>query len=190
MPTDKKMLDQITRDWFFPSPGDKKFDHPFQFKGLPIWGRAIEEILRSRLFPFRTSGDLHRACLARGLAELALAMKKGDPVRHMMVQALAALDSLRADAEEDMHDEVIALAEKRIDRYLTRGGCRGRGRAYLALDRLKTYIEAMPGGALKEMYRASIRERFDGLGLMPEAVSLHPSQSDDDEVTGTESRTG
>lgn len=135
----------------------------------PGHDRALSVILNSKKFPFKTTGDILRWCVHRGLAKL----EKMEGLPSVTQQVEAMLGVLRDEEFQLEFQAVLALTNNVIQRHVAEGSL---GEARRVIAKLKSDIDKMPEGYWRTKYQTAIRTQFGHLlndekarvGLMPE----------------------
>lgn len=122
----------------------------------PAHDRQIAIILNSRVFPFKTPGDVARWCIHRGLTQL----KVMEPVPSVLQQVEAMMQVLRDEEFHQQFQDFLLHAQRVIQRHV-REGAHGEARRLTAALRAK--VQQMPDGFWKKRYLKAIKEQFEHL---------------------------
>lgn len=142
---------------FIVSPSDAKgVSYRLTFRCTPDMEKAIDAIIASQKFPFKTRGDVLRWCTLRGTKELE--KMEGLPTVTKRIDILTTLLN-----EEQAHSEFMAVfvhLEEGVSRYLAD---QAPEQATRVVAMAKYQFEAMPGGHWRERYLTELQKRFGHL---------------------------
>jgi len=144
-----------------------------QFRAQPGHVNQVTAILASRLFPFRTKGDLYRFALKRALRYL------GDlePIPSVTKEVDAILEIMRTEEfRKDLANVIERLATNVSDLI----GRNAEPEARRLILKIKRHISMMPDGFWRDRYVTEINDRFGYLLDKVERASLLRLAADDE----------
>ena len=126
------------------------------FRSIPQLSGQVQAVVESRVFNYKSKGDLLRHALMLHLKWL----QKLKPGKSVLGQAEAILEILRDEENNREFDIVFAKLSERIEAH-QRGQAEGEA-ARLVLIVMK-HIEEMPDGFWKEKYKEKVARKYGGL---------------------------
>jgi hypothetical protein len=119
--------------------------------------QSIASIVESKLFPYRTKGDLIRHAIHRHLQWLDGLMDSGIKVKSVTGAVDAILDIMRDDEFSNDFQKVFDKLNERIMYHLNSGGV---GEARRLLVTVKSKVRDMPDGYWRTRYLKELNNRF------------------------------
>lgn len=137
---------------------------------------AIESIVSSRQFPYRTKGDLFRHAIHRHMAYLSSLDKT---IKSFTSQVDAIIEVVREEQFQIEFDETINKISSTVTALLSGGGG-GETQARSMVLRIMNHVNEMPDRDefWRERFRRELRRRYDFLISKAKPASL---TDDDDE---------
>lgn len=181
-------------EWFTPGHNEKGQSIRFTLRMPPEMERAVDVLLQTRRFPYKTQGDLIRHAVYRHLFLLHRLESEAD--RHILVVIDGILEQLRDDEMRQRVVEMFSLTESRIKYHQSQGNFDECVR--LALSELSRLEASQPGhtrdtciGILRRMMvpiARAARERREALAknkqkpvtMMATNIAALPAPPEDD----------
>jgi hypothetical protein len=144
----------------------------FFFRAQPGHGKALESIIQSKKFPYRTKGDMLRHAFVRHLRWL-------DSIEHVP-SVTAEVDAIMEVMRDDeFASDFAAVFEKVGQRISSHVGNGAMGEARRLLLTIMTHVRRMPDGYWRDKYDSEIRERYGHILSTASSASLRSSSLDD-----------
>lgn len=170
-------------DFIIPASDHQGHSERLYFRAQPQHERALSVIMKSRKFPFRTSGDMLRWSFVRGLKVL----NHLDPMPGFLGAADAIGEILKQEIylQEFMH--LFGTMEKVIQSHIAAGA---GGEARRLLSVVLAQLEKIDEPYWKKKAQKEVRQRFGHLleskgdkvslrGPTPNGTKTHDTQDDD-----------
>lgn len=146
------------RDYLIPAADNKGHSQRLYCRVVPQVGRLVQQVLESRLYPFRTAGDVVRFCVVYTVKRLLVAPGVDSIWRRVEVM-MAQL------AEEEEQIQFLGFFQKTqeiVDRYTIDNSI---GEARRVVASMKAQIDAMPDSEpyWKGRYQGEVLRRFKPL---------------------------
>jgi hypothetical protein len=122
----------------------------------PGHDRALDVLLNSRRFPFRTKGDIVRWAVARAIRSL----EQMEDVPSVTREVDTILDIVRQEQWYQEYDTVFTDMGTVVSRYLAEGD---RGEATRMVAKIKARIDAMEDGHWRSKYMATLVQKYGHL---------------------------
>jgi hypothetical protein len=123
------------------------------FRCVPAMGRIVDQIVQSKVFPYRTKGDLLRHGLSRHIRWL----ESIAPVRSVTAEVDTMLEILR---DEEFYSDFVNVFDKlgeRVNSHMS-GGSVGEARRLL-LNIIRN-IDNMPEGYWRDRYKLEVENKY------------------------------
>lgn len=134
------------------------------FRIQPGHDRQLDTIATSKLFPYRSKGDIIRHAVKRHLDWLETLQ----PVPSVMAQVDAVLEIVREDEYNSDYQEVFDRLGDGVGRYMA-GGQVDMARSLVS--RVMASIDRMPEGGWRDRYLSELNARFGNLLQMGSGVA-------------------
>ncbi len=144
------------KDLIVPGTDTKGHSNRLQCRVMPAHFRALKAMYDSKLFPFRTIGDIVRWSIHRGLHELQEIKHNGKIASHLL--QVAAIHEVIA--EEMAQAEFVTVFDAMAQAITKHIQDQAIGEARRVTAMVKWKIEQMPEGYWRDKYLAQLRARF------------------------------
>lgn len=145
----------------------------FFFRAQPGHSKALESIIQSKKFPYRTKGDMLRHAFVRHLRWL-------DGIEHVpsvTAEVDAIMEVMRDDEFAADFGAVFDKIAQRISNHVGNGAM---GEARRLLLTIMTHVRRMPEGYWRDKYDGEIKDKYGHLLRSANAASLRSSTIEDD----------
>jgi len=153
-------------EYLVPASDSKGHATLYQFRAPEDWGRRMEEVVLSRMFPFGTPSDILRWCWHEGMAMLA-SIK---PECTNLGQITAAIRVVRDAEDQQRFTQLFDRAQKVIDSAVGDGD---ESTARQLVADLRYQFEQMPDGAMRDRY---LKKLDTWKWLLSESKGVAPSE--------------
>ena len=152
-------MSKVGSDEFRNPASDTKGHHERQwFRCQPYIAGIVAQIVQSKIFPYRTKGDLLRHALHRQIDWLKTL--SDDPIFSVTGQVDIMLGIMRDDEMAKDFSAVFTTLERRISEHVNN---KEENEAIRLLLMIKKPIEDMPDGYWKERYQQHINDKYGKL---------------------------
>ena len=134
------------------------------FRIQPGHDRQLDTVATSKLFPYRSKGDIIRHAVKRHLDWLETLA----PVPSVTAQVDAVLEIMREEEYNEDFKEVFERMGERIGRYMGNGQV---DQARSLVSRVQSTIDRMPEGGWRDQYLAELNSRWGNLFEMGHSVA-------------------
>lgn len=126
------------------------------FRCMPAMARQVEQVIQSKVFPYRTKGDLFRHALHRHMHWLSTIGE----VPSVSKQVDVILEIMR---DEEMSNDFSLVFEKMEERISSHMASSSLGEATRLVIRICAIIDEMPDGFWKDKYAKQIKDKYGNL---------------------------
>lgn len=142
-----------TEDFRIPASDTKGHNIRQWFRCMPAMARQVEQVVQSRVFPYRTKGDLFRHALHRHMDWLATQ----EAIPSVSKQVDIIIEIMRDDEMDGDFALVFEKLEARVTNHLSSGDI---GEAAKLISRIKGCIAEMPDGFWKDKYNKKVADKY------------------------------
>ena len=140
--------------YIVPAKDSKGHSERFQFRAIPPLKREVEIILRARVFPYQTEGDLLRHAFVRHM-DFLRAVKVVEPNNAKQIETM--LDILRQDLFQQQFAGMFATMDKVVSNHLS---SQAPGEARRVVSSIKARVMQMEDDFWREKYLAELEKRW------------------------------
>lgn len=155
-----------------PASDAKGHSTRFFFRAQPGHGKALEAVIQSKQFPYRTKGDLLRHAFVRHLHWLD---GVGD-IPSVTAEVDAIMEVMRDDEFAADFAAVFEKIGERISNHIGHGAI---GEARRLLLTVMAHVKRMPDGYWRSKYDAEIRNRYGHILSEASSANLRASRLSD-----------